>query len=143
MGILGTFAETIFDVNLIVQLLLVVIMALGFYKRRRFAIHGRIMALATLINLGATALVMVPSLIINFGAIVAAPFSPGVLITIAHGILGSTAIVLGSLFSVRFLIATRNAQPLACGTRWMMISTILLWLFALVGGLAFYSFYYL
>lgn len=109
MGILGTFADTIFDVNLIVQLLLVVILALGFYRRRKFATHGRIMALATLINLGAIALIMVPSLIFNFGAVIAAPLSPGVLITIAHSILGSTAIILGSLFSVRFLIATRNA----------------------------------
>ncbi|MHA2005337.1 MAG: hypothetical protein ACW960_14790, partial [Candidatus Thorarchaeota archaeon] len=134
MGVLGTSADTIFEINLIVQFILIIILAIGFYQRRTFSIHGRIMALATLINLGATALVMVPSLIVNLGAIVDAPFSTGEIITILHSILGSIAVALGSLFSIRFLIATRNSQPLACGTRRMMITTLTLWILALGGG---------
>ncbi|MFW9802315.1 MAG: hypothetical protein ACFFFC_06675 [Candidatus Thorarchaeota archaeon] len=143
MGILGTAAETIFEINLMLQFMLVILLALGFYQRRTFVQHGRIMALATILNLGATALVMLPSLILNFGALVGGPFNAGVGITIGHSIGGSIALALGLLFSVRFLIKTRNSQPLTCGTRRTMYLTLILWLFALSAGLAFFAFYYL
>lgn len=143
MGILGTAADTIFEINLVVQFLLILFLVFGFHKRRTFVQHGRIMALATIVNVCAVALVMLPSLILNIGAIVSEPFNPGVGITIAHSIVGSIALALGLLFSIRFLIKTRNSQPLICGTRRMMYLTLALWLFALGGGLAFYAFYYL
>ena len=143
MGILGTAADTIFEINLVVQFVLILFLVYGYTKRRTFSYHGKIMALATLLNIGATATVMLPSLVTYWGVIVAAPTNPGVMITIAHSLLGSIALALGFLFSVRFLNATRNEQPLACGTRRMMLSTLTLWLLALSGGLAFYTFYYL
>ncbi|MHA2356626.1 MAG: hypothetical protein ACXADC_15725 [Candidatus Thorarchaeota archaeon] len=143
MGILGTNADTIFEINLVIQFILILFLAFGFYKRRTFSYHGRIMALATLLNLGATAFVMLPSLITYWGLIVANPTSPGNMITIVHVVVGSIAIVLGSLFSIRFLLAIRNSQPLACGTRRMMLSTLFLWLFALAGGISFFVFFYI
>ncbi|MHA2068654.1 MAG: hypothetical protein ACXABY_30190 [Candidatus Thorarchaeota archaeon] len=143
MGILGTDADTIFEINLVVQFVLILFLAFGFYKRRTFSYHGKIMALATLLNLGATAFVMLPSLITYWDLIVANPTNPGIMITIVHVIIGSIAIALGFLFSIRFLLALRNSKPLACGTRRMMLTTLFLWLFALAGGLAFFVFYYI
>lgn len=143
LGILGTTADTIFEINLIVQLILIVFLAIGVYQRRPFKRHGTIMASATLLNLGATTLVMLPSLITNLDVIVANPFNPGVGITIAHSILGSVALAIGSLFSARFLIATRNSKPLKCGIRRWMIITFVMWIAALGGGLAFFLYYYL
>lgn len=143
LGILGTTASTIYEVNLILQLVLIVFLAIGYYQKRPSKRHGTIMALATLLNLGAVFLIMLPSFIINFDAIVANPFSPGVSITIIHSVVGSVTLALGALFSLRFLIAIRNSKPLKCGTRRLMISTLLLWIIALVGGLSFFLYYYL
>jgi len=62
--------------------------------------------------------------------------------TIAHAMLGTITILLGLLFGFRFFSATRGSKPLACGTKRMMVVTILLWLVTLSAGLAFYIYYY-
>ncbi|MHA2026822.1 MAG: hypothetical protein ACW98U_13065 [Candidatus Thorarchaeota archaeon] len=142
MGIFGTRADTIFEVNLLVQLVLIIILVIGVYQRRPLKRHGTIMALATLLNFGTTALIMLPSLISNWHVIVTNPFNLGVGITLAHSIGGSLALALGILFSVRFFIATRNSRPLKCGVRRVMISTFIMWIAALGGGVAFYLYYY-
>jgi len=142
MGIFETPAETIFDVNLIVQLVLIIFLATGVMSRRIRKRHGIIMASATLANLTTIFLIMAPSLIRNFGVIIADPLSTGAMITVAHSILGATTILLGLLFTFRFLSATRGSRPLVCGKRRMMILTATLWLLSLSDGIAFYVYYY-
>ncbi len=142
MGIFGTSAEIIFDINLIIQLVLVILLATGVASRRIRKRHGIIMASATLVNLTTIFLIMAPSLIRNFGTIIADPLSTGAMITVAHSIFGTTTILLGLLFGFRFLSATRGSRPLACGKRRMMILTAILWLLSLGDGIAFYVYYY-
>ena len=110
MSIFGTSAAPIYDVNLIVQVILVTMLAVGFVRRRILRQHGTIMATATTLNLVATLLVMAPSLIRNFGAITSEPFTLGAGITISHSIAGSVAMFLGLLFSLRFLRAVKDSS---------------------------------
>ena len=87
MGILGTGASTVSDINLIVQIIIVALLAEGWVisrDKKRIRLHGQLMVAAVLINAAAIALVMVPSLILGLGAITSDPFGPGPLITIAH-----------------------------------------------------------
>jgi hypothetical protein len=143
LGIFGTSAAPIYNANLVVQVILAVMLAVGIVRRRTLKQHGAIMATATALNLVATLLVMAPSLIRNFGAIAPQPFTLGVGITIAHSVAGSIAIFFGLLFSLRFLRGVKGSKPLACGTRRLMLVTATLWLFSLGGGFAFYAYYYL
>lgn len=142
MGIFGTSAGIIFDINLVMQLVLLIFLVAGVVLKRPRKRHGIIMASATLANLATILLIMGPSLVRNFGAIIADPLSAGAMTTIAHAMLGTITILLGLLFGFRFFSATRGSKPLACGTKRTMVVTILLWLVTLSAGLAFYIYYY-
>ncbi|MHA1902355.1 MAG: hypothetical protein ACXADL_02815 [Candidatus Thorarchaeota archaeon] len=143
MGIFGTGAETIFELNLIIQLALLVLLLIGYAKRRTFRFHGTIMATALIINMITVLTIMGPSFVLYFNLLIAAPLSPGNLITIIHVILGTIALLFGILFSIRFMLAIRRSGPLACGTRRLMQLTALLWLSSLFGGLGFFIYFYI
>lgn len=145
MILFGTSSELIFDINLILQLFIFGLLSIGGYIMRMKRVlknHGYIMVIATLSNLLLTLLVMAPSLIINWDAVVTNPTSPGVIITLIHVVLGLIAIVGGTLFSVRFLSAIRRQRPLQCGKRQSMRSVTILWVASLILGIGFYVFYY-
>jgi hypothetical protein len=143
VGIFGTGAETIFELNLIIQLALLVLLLIGYAKRRTFRFHGTIMATALIINMITVLTIMGPSFVLYFNLLIAAPLSPGNLITIIHVILGTIALLFGILFSIRFMLAIRRSGPLACGTRRLMQLTALLWLSSLFGGLGFFIYFYI
>ncbi|RDE17723.1 MAG: hypothetical protein C4K49_01430 [Candidatus Thorarchaeota archaeon] len=143
MVIFGSSAGIIFDVNLIIQTVLAILLVAGVVLKRPLKRHGNIMAIATLANVATILLIMLPSLVRNFGAIIAGPVTTGILVTVAHVILGSATILLALLFGFRFFSATRNSKPLKCGTKRMMILSIVLWFVTLSAGLAFYYYYYL
>ncbi|MHA1959482.1 MAG: hypothetical protein ACW99U_04595 [Candidatus Thorarchaeota archaeon] len=142
MAIFGTTSEIIFDINLLVQIVLIAHLAWGFTNKRLLRKHGAIMAVGTFSNLVTVLSIMVPSLLINWDAVVAAPLSPGVLITLIHAGLGTIAIFGGALFSIRYALAVKRVGPLTCGTRPFMRTTIILWLVSFVFGLGFYFYYY-
>lgn len=146
MGILGTQADTIFDVNLIIQTVLIAALIVGYYSmkpRRLLKRHGIIMAVGTMANLAAVLAIMLPSLILNWNAVVSEPTNPGVLITLVHVVAGTIAILVASRFSLRFLLALQRSKPLMCGTRRFMYLTLATWLTSLALGYGFYIFYYL
>ncbi|MHA2021260.1 MAG: hypothetical protein ACW96N_06065 [Candidatus Thorarchaeota archaeon] len=120
MGLFGTPASVIIDVNLIVQWVVFVILLLGYVKRRPLETHGRLMIIATIINLATVLLIMGPSLILNWGLL---PVT-----VLPHSAVGTLAILLGLLFSFRFLAATRAQGPLECGNRRMMLIAFILWI---------------
>jgi hypothetical protein len=120
MGLFGNPAEVIIDVNLIVQWVVFVIILLGYVKRRPLETHGRLMVIATIINLVTALLIMGPSLVLNWALL---PIT-----ALAHSAVGTLAILLGLLYSYRFLIATRTGGPLACGNRRMMRIAFILWI---------------
>ncbi len=146
MGILGTQADTIFDVNLIIQTLLIAVLLIGYYSmkpRRLLKRHGMIMAIGTIVNLAAVLSIMLPSLILNWNAVASDPTNPGVLITIVHVVAGTIAILVASRFSFRFFLSVQRNTPLICGTRRFMYTTLASWLTSLGLGYGFYIFYYL
>ncbi|MHA2187969.1 MAG: hypothetical protein ACW99V_06990, partial [Candidatus Thorarchaeota archaeon] len=116
---------------------------IGYAKRRTFRFHGTIMATALIINMITVLTIMGPSFVLYFNLLIAAPLSPGNLITIIHVILGTIALLFGILFSIRFMLAIRRSGPLACGTRRLMQLTALLWLSSLFGGLGFFIYFYI
>ncbi len=146
MVIFGTSSDIIFDINLIIQLFLLLFLLVGVYIKRVKRViknHGYIMILATIGNLLMTLLIMAPSLIINWGAIVSNPTNPGVIITLIHVVVGLTAIIGGLLFSTRFLIALRRSSALKCGKRRSMLVVACFWILSIILGLGFYLYYYL
>ena len=140
--IFGTTAELIFDINLIIQIILIVLLSIGVFQKRNWKYHGTIMAIGTLTILVTVLLIMAPSLIANWAAIVLAPTSPGVLITLTHVIIGLLALGIGLFFTIRFLYFSTTSKPLICGTRLQMRIQFTIWFLALIFGLAFYVFYY-
>jgi len=144
MEIFGTSSALIYDINLIIQIILVtafLIDAFVIKPKRRLKAHGTIMATGTVINLLAVLLIMGPSLIRNWGAIAADPTNLGALITLAHASLGILALSGGVVFSYRFLSGVKS-NKLACGKRRSMRLAILFWTLGLLLGLGFYVYYY-
>jgi hypothetical protein len=141
----GTSSALIFDVNLIIQILVMgafIVDAFGIRPKRRLKAHGIIMTTGTVINLVTVLLIMGPSLVLNWGAIAAQPISAGALITLAHVALGLVALGGGVLFSLRFLSGVRS-NKLACGKRPSMRLAILFWMLGLLLGVGFYAYYYI
>ncbi len=134
MGIFGNPASIIIDVNLIIQWVIFVFLVVGYLKRGDRRTHGIIMALATIVNLATTLLIMAPSLVFNFGSL---PID-----VLGHSVVGTIAILLGLLFSYRFLMATRNNQPFECGTRRMMRLAFVLWIVPVFFGTYLYLIIY-
>jgi hypothetical protein len=146
MVIFGTTSHIIFDINLIVQLMLLLLLVVGGYVMRVKLVrrnHGFIMAIATITNIMMLLSVMLPSLVLNLNAIVSEPTSPGVVMTLGHVVLGLIAISGGALFSARFIVSERPKTVPRCGKRREMRAIFLLWIFTLLLGIGFYWYYYL
>ncbi|MFW9800135.1 MAG: hypothetical protein ACFFD9_06855 [Candidatus Thorarchaeota archaeon] len=58
MGVFGNVADVIIDLNLVIQWIIFVILVLGYIKRQELVTHGRLMVVATLVNLITVLLVM-------------------------------------------------------------------------------------
>ncbi|MBD3404671.1 MAG: hypothetical protein GF411_00880 [Candidatus Lokiarchaeota archaeon] len=143
MILFGSSSPILVDINLFTQVGLVVLLLFGIYKKKPFRYHGKVMAVSTVVNLVTIASIMVPSLVINFNAFLTLPTPPGPAIILIHSFVGIIAIAFGVLFTVRFIMALRNSEPLLCGKRRLMWATAILWLYSFGGGVAFYIFYHL
>jgi len=143
MGLFSPEAALIYDINLITQAILVIMLVIGWIKKKPYRTHGIIMGIATIINLITVLTIMAPSLILNIDALI--PYTGGIgqSITIVHSIVGSVVVGLGLLFAGRFMLKLRNNDPLLCGSRRLMYAALILWLYSFGGGIAFYVFYYL
>ncbi len=120
MGIFGNPATIIIDVNLIIQWVIFVFLLVGYLKRRELKTHGCLMVVATIINLITTLMIMAPSLVLNSSTLPITVYG--------HATVGTLAILLGLLFSFKFLVALRNSQPLECGTLRNMRIAFVLWI---------------
>jgi hypothetical protein len=130
MGIFGTSADIIIDVNLLVQYIVLVVLLVGVFYRKRSKKHGRLMFLATVVNVITVLVIMGPALIAK-----PTTYPPTIY---AHTIFGMIAIVLGLLFSYRFWSALSEGKPFLCGSKNMMRIAILIWLLPIIGGTFFY-----
>jgi hypothetical protein len=130
MGILGTSADILIDVNLILQYVVLAILLIGVFYRKRSKQHGRLMFLATLFNMITVLVIMGPALFTN-------PTTYPLTIY-AHAFIGIIAIFLGLLFSYRFWSALSEGKPFLCGSKRVMIFAILMWIGPIIGGTIFY-----
>lgn len=126
MILFGSSAPLLIDVNLILQYFTLIMLIVGYIKRKPFKTHGYLMLVVLITTLGTTILIMAPRLFYAYGFF-------GYLI-VAHAMIGIVAILLGSLFASRFILAIRNNKPLTCGTKNMMRLAILLWIIPMVAG---------
>jgi hypothetical protein len=131
-------AQAIFDVNLVIQVVLIICLVVGSILRGVRKRHGIIMGIGTLANLATSLLVMVPALVRDWGDMVAAPLDPAAFNELTHATLGTIAIVVALVFLVRFLLELRAKQPLRCGTVWSMRIVLVLWLVSFGFGVLVY-----
>jgi hypothetical protein len=130
MVLFGSSAPLLIDVNLILQYVTLILLIVGYVKRKPFKTHGYIMLLVLLITVGTTIAIMAPRILIALG-------SYGYPI-IVHAALGITSILLGSLFAFRFITAIRNKKPLTCGTKNIMRLALILWIMPILAGTMMY-----
>ena len=134
MGLFGTTASILIDINLMLQYIILVLLVVGYVKRRQLKNHGYLMVVILLISVATTLSIMAPKLLATY-----ATYGPTV---IAHMVGGIVAMLLSTFFTYRFVVALRNGNPLACGTKNLMRLAFLLWLIPLFGGTLMYIMLY-
>ena len=130
MGLFGTTAPVLVDINLILQYVTLLLLVIGYVKRKPLKNHGYIMMSVLLITIGTTLLIMAPRLLDTLEV-----YGPNI---IGHAGLGIAALLLGTLFSFRFINATRSGEPLLCGTKNLMRLALILWLLPIIFGTGLY-----
>jgi hypothetical protein len=143
MGFLGTGASNTADINLITQIVIIVLLTAGWVigrDKKKIRQHGQFMVVAVLVNAAAIALVMVPSLILNLGAITSDPLGPGPLISMTHAAIGTVAWLLGAYLS--WVWGLKPATVECFKRKRLMKPVTYLWLLAAVLGVGFYVYYY-
>jgi uncharacterized membrane protein YozB (DUF420 family) len=142
MSILGTRAELIHDLNLILQILIFLILLTGAYYAKRkiqYQIHGKIMALAVALNALSIMIVMGPRLIESLSFLTSTVSQSRSQMTFLHPVLGGIAELLG-------IVAVLTLRP--CGSkmgsrvRLVMRITFMFWAVAFLVGLAVYLAFY-
>ena len=142
-SIFGTKATLLYDVNLLLQILILILLFIGrkFVKDKKHKNHGIMMTIAVTLHTISILLIMIPSFVTYFGLTISS-FSLGIVITWIHAIVGILAEVLGIFIVVKWRF---QPEPMKiCGKRRkFMIPLFILWTFALILGIAFYIQYYL
>jgi uncharacterized membrane protein YozB (DUF420 family) len=135
-------ALTLSQVNLLFQILIlsVVLVGFAFSKRGRFLVHGSIMLVAIALNAASFILVMGPSFLSLIQLVAEQPLNRISIATMAHGILGAIAEVLG-IYMVAFWGLRRSVGNCARRRRTMQ-ATLMLWITALVLGILLYAILY-
>jgi uncharacterized membrane protein YozB (DUF420 family) len=142
-GILGTGAHLGADVNLILQIVMVIIIILSLiYKnKRKFKIHGELMAIAVILHVLTFLTVMGPPFFEGFNYYITATSYLSVQMTLAHAVPGAIAMVLGIILVSTWALRPSNIAACSRKKRLMDI-TVLLWLVSLIFGIATYIVFY-
>ena len=127
---------TIYDLNLILQLIIFALFLIGVYyvkgQERSFRNHRLFMGAAILLNAILIFLIMGRSFFTYTGLLVERFYEFGPLITWIHAIVGGLAETLGVTFLFKHPLKIRS---------WMRM-TATLWTIALLIGITFYTYYY-
>ena len=133
----GVGGITIYDLNLILQLIIFGLFLIGVYyvkgRERSLRKHRLFMGAAILLNAILIFLIMGRSLLTYSGLIVEKFYELGPSITWVHAIVGGLAEILGVTFLFKHSRKIRS---------WMRM-TATLWTIALLLGIAFYIYYYI
>ena len=129
------------QVNLGLQIGILALIWIAFIlkTRHKFFIHGVLMLIAVALNIASFLLVMGPSLL-GFEIIRTQPLHEISLITLAHGVIGGLALILGAMIVLSWHLqsSTKNCVKM----KRLMKPTIILWTIALVLGILLYSVLY-
>jgi uncharacterized membrane protein YozB (DUF420 family) len=135
LGFLGNSAPIPADLNLIAQIIVLALLLAGasLAKVSEFKLHGRLMLSAIAFQFVAVFVWMLPSLIINIGALGSG--GAGTAITLAHVYFGAYALCLA--------IAAARHWKLEMELKWTMRLIFSAWFLVAVLGILFYVHYYL
>jgi len=101
-GLLGTRASLQADANLIFQVVIFLLLILGFVlaRKRNLTYHERIMKIVAVLNLASIFLVMVPSIIVSLVPLLS--YYPVIGSTVlVHALFGGLAAILGTTWGFR------------------------------------------
>ena len=113
----------------------------GLAKDKRLLTHGKTMAALLLLHSTAILLIMIPSFLVNFGALKYVS-DPRVIITWIHATVGILTEALGVFLVSKWRFRPKNVAT--CATRRkFMIPTFTLWGLSAILGIVFYAIYYL
>ena len=143
MSILGTRAEFVYDLNLILQIVIIIILFTGAYYAKRkmqYRVHGKIMGLAIILNALSILLVMAPRLFSSFSFLASTMAQPRSDITILHPIFG----IIGEILGIA-LVATLRPCGSRMGThvKYLMRTTFAVWALTFLLGLIVYVSFYI
>ena len=128
---------TVYDLNLILQLIIFSLFLAGIYymkgSKKSLSKHRFLMGMAVVLNAFSIFLIMGRSLLSSLGILIMRPYAFGPLVTWTHAVVGGCAEVLG----VAFLRKHRQ------NVRFRMRIATVLWVVALLSGIAYYVYYYL
>jgi len=127
---------TIYDLNLILQLIIFAFFLTGMYyikgPKRILWKHRLFMGVAVVLNAASIFLIMGRSMLTSLGFIIERFYEFGPLVTWVHAITGGPAEILGVTFLFKHPRKIRS---------WMR-ATSTLWTISLLLGIAFYMYYY-
>lgn len=142
-GFLGTKAGMEADLNFILHLviLLLIIAGFTFARKKRFEVHEKWMFTAIVLVSISFFAWMAPSYIGNWHVIVDEFYSPGVIITNIHVILG----VISGILAVYIILRMKLDLPprfTVKRVKRLMRTTFTLWWLTFIFGVSFYIYYY-
>ncbi len=142
MSILGTKAPLMYDLNLVFQIVIMVILFAGAYyarRRRDFKLHGGVMEVALILNLVSIVFVMAPRLFGALSYLVSTLVQVPTELAVVHPVLGGLAEILGVIAVVRLRPC---GSKMGTSTRTLMRTTIVIWTLAFLFGLSVYVAFY-
>ena len=142
-GIFGTGAILQTDINLILQVttLLIVAISLVYKNRLNFKMHGVLMGIAVVLHVISFFAVMGPSFSSASEYFMTATSELGVITMWIHAIPGAIAMILGIVLVTSWALQPSNLASCARRKRLMDI-TVLSWLVSLIFGIATYVVFY-
>ena len=138
MGFLGTQAGIPADVNLILQIAMLCVLLIGRSRAKgmKFGQHGRLMAMAVVLNAASLATIMLPSLLLGLGFVLKNPINPLSIITILHAGIGTVAEFSGIYLVLKWRFSKAIVECMK--NKFLMKPTIILWATTAILGLLFY-----
>nr|MBC7244570.1 DUF420 domain-containing protein [Chloroflexota bacterium] len=143
-GILGTRANLIADINLILQVAILVILIVGVFqaKRRKFQVHHTWMTVAIIANAVLIIAIMNPSFFRILPFALRNPGADKPTVLWPHMLLGAVAELLG-VYTVLSGNMGQSGTQRRRNFKWLMRVTFLLWFLALVAGIVLYMVWYM
>jgi len=141
MGLFNPSATVSADVNLLLQLVILVVLLVGWTFKRNYLRHGMIMGALVALNTLLIFLVMAPSLWASTG-LFTNTLSQLALVIALHSALGSIVEV-GGIYLLIVWVSNHGLSKTCFKNRTIMKATIIAWIIELVLGMYLYALLYL